>query len=382
MKSTAYFDNAATTFPKPESVYNFMDQFYRTCGVNVGRGQHRLAAEASALVNQTRDMLTALNRCPNKRVSFTPSATIALNMILQGLPLSDDSTIYISPFEHNAVTRVLHHLQSIYQLKILTLAVDRGSLAYDLDRIRHQFIEKRPSLVIVSHASNVCGVIAPIHDICSLAKKHDALTLVDMAQTCGLLDTDLGTKQIDFAVFAGHKTLFGPFGAAGFFCAEETELRPVIFGGTGSQSDEQSMPHEVPNRFEVGSPNVAALAGLNAALRWIGEAGLRQMYLTEQRNRCRLIELLRSYESIRVLAPEHGVGIISCLFPGYSSEVMGNVLNEHGVAVRAGLHCAPYAHRFLGTYPAGTVRFSVSCLTDEEDFAILAEALDYIERNG
>lgn len=214
----AYFDNAATTFPKPEEVYSYMDQFYRECGASAGRGHYSLSQSTSKMVTETRGLIQDLLHCPAKQVVFTPSATIALNIVLQGIISTGVSNIYISPFEHNAVTRTLHHFEKQNKIAVHQLSVS-ASLSFDLERIRYQFDETKPDLVVVSHASNVCGLIAPVEEIFTLAKKHSAITVVDMAQTAGLVDCNIGSSVFDFAIFAGHKTLYGPTGISGFVIA-------------------------------------------------------------------------------------------------------------------------------------------------------------------
>lgn len=385
MIKTAYFDNAATTFPKPEKVYTFMDEFYRQYGVNVGRGQHKLAARAAQLVSETRQLLLDLLHCQNKKVVFTHTATEALNIILQGLPLNYGDIVYISPFEHNAVTRVLFHLQETKHINIETLGVDGKMLNYDLAKIENQFKLSPPKLVVISHASNVCGVIAPISEVCALSKKYGSINVVDMCQTAALIDADISSENIDFAVFSGHKTLYGPLGIGGFICSGVIKPEPLIFGGTGMDSANQRLPDNLPERYEVASPNIHAISGLYAALEWIKETGIQKIYEKEQRNHIELLNVLRQHSNIKIYAPplmEQCVGVVSCTFEGYSSDSIGNVLSEKNVAVRSGLHCAPYAHRFLGTFPAGTVRFSVSYFNDESDFYTLKSALDYIEENS
>ena len=384
MEKVAYFDNAATTFPKPESVYDFTDRFYRECGVNVGRGQHKLASKASALVQETRELLLELFHCPAKKVVFTHTATEAINLVLRGLPINDNYTIYISPFEHNAVTRVLYHLQTMYDFKVETLSFDKETMTYDMARIRNQFAEKKPNWVIISHASNICGVVSPIKELFRLSKEFGAINIVDMCQTAGLVDTDLSGDDIDFAVFAGHKTLYSPLGIAGVVSSFALKPQPLLFGGTGFESANQTLPESVPERYEVASPDIAAIAGLNASLKWIKETGIKSIYEKEQANYKRLVELLSRYENIKLIdtADAKSIGVVSCLFEGYGSDSIGQILSEQGVAVRTGLHCAPTAHKFIGTFPAGTVRFSVSYFNTEEDFEILEAALDYIELNS
>lgn len=385
MSKTAYFDNAATTFPKPEEVYQFMDTFYRKCGVNVGRGQHKLAAMASAVVAETRKLLLDLNHCHNKTVIFTPSATEALNLILQSLLSKDNLTVYVSPFEHNAVTRVINYAMQAYKLRVITLAFDKEKYEYDLSQIKYQFAENNPDVVIISHASNVCGVIAPISEICSQSKKFGAVNIIDMCQTMGLIDTDLHNDTIDYAVFAAHKTLYGPLGLGGFIMNLDAFPRPLIYGGTGIDSSNPLLPDVVPDRYEAGSPNIHAISGLNASLKWIRRVGINVIYEKENENHRQLIDLLSRYRNIKIISPHDptlGIGVVSVVFDGYSSDNIGQILSELDIAVRSGLHCAPDAHRFLGTFPSGSVRFSVGYFNTNEDFAQLKEALDYIYENS
>lgn len=379
----AYFDNAATTYPKPEIVYASMDQFYRLNGANAGRGRYNLAQSANALIGETRALVQELLHCPAKQVVFTPTATIALNIIIQGLICKGAQTIYISPFEHNAVTRTLHHFEEAGTISVHQLTVSHD-MKYDLDRIRYQFESERPDLVIVSHASNVFGLIAPVTEICSLAKNFDATTVIDMAQTAGLVDCNLGLNVFDFAVFAGHKTLYGPTGISGFIMDPAIDLPPVIFGGTGFESANQNMPESLPERYEMGTMNISGIAGLNAALKWGLDQGIEAIWEKEQEHRKKLIELLQECWFIKIVGNYPGcnyVGIVSCLIEGISSDSAGEVFDRCGIAVRTGLQCAPLAHQFVGTHPAGTIRFSVGYFTSEDDFTELRQALDYIEEN-
>lgn len=383
MSNIAYFDNAATTYPKPEGVYQFIDSFYREYGVNVGRGQHKLASKAAALVADTRKMLLELNHCPNRTVVFTPTATEALNIIINSVVQRDKLNVYLSPFEHNAVLRTINHLQQTYDITVHILAYDKDSGSYVLEKIRNQFGADKPDVVIVSHASNVCGVVAPITEICALSKRYSAINIIDMCQTMGLIDTDLNNDNIDYAVFAAHKTLYGSMGLGGFICKPNARLEPLIYGGTGVDSANPNMPDTIPERYEAGSPNVPAIAGLNAALKWIHEIGIENIYLKEQDNRKRLRDVIAKYDNIKtVFDSDEAIGIVSCVFDGYSSDNIGQVLNDNNIAVRTGLHCAPMAHRFLGTFPAGTVRFSVGYLNTDEDFDQLKDVLKFIYENA
>lgn len=382
-----YFDNAATTFPKPECVYAFMDSFFRKHGGNAGRGQYKLAAESSKIIFETRGFIQKILCTPNKDVIFAPSATVALNMVIQGL-LADEKkkTVYISPFEHNSVTRVLHHFEKVGKICVRQLFVS-PDFEYDMEKINAQFAELPPDIVILSHASNVIGLVAPVLEIFAAAKKYGALTVTDMAQTAGLVPLDVASDLVDFAVFAGHKTLYGPFGIGGFAKSRNVALEPVLFGGTGVDSANQEMPENIPGRYEMGSQNICAVAGLHAAAQWFLQ-NQDEIRAAEEKNHRRLLEILRQYDFVKIAGPADRfsektkcIGVVSTVFDGYAAEDIGNVFDEMEIAVRTGLQCSPLAHKFLGTFPAGTVRFSVGYFTGEEDFCALEKAMGYIEEN-
>lgn len=379
----AYFDNAATTFPKPEAVYKSMDLFQRHTGGSFGRGNYGFSASMKGVVDDTRSKIADLFHCPAKEVIFEPSATISLNIIIQGIIRQGAKNIYISPFEHNAVTRTLHYYENLGQIKVTQLHVT-SNLEFDLQRIRFQFEERRPDLVILSHASNVIGLIAPVDEIFREAKAYGAITVLDMAQSAGLVDCDLSKDYFDFAVFAGHKTLLGPTGISGFVMKPDFNLEPVFFGGTGFESANQDMPRSLPERFEFGTLNTVGIVGLNASIKWILEQGINAIAQIESSNRKTLIELLSSYDFISLVGNVDGkdyVGIVSCLLQGISSDTAGQLFSERNISVRTGLHCAPLAHQFLKTYPSGTIRFSVNCFTNSDDFMELQTALNDIADN-
>lgn len=379
----AYFDNAATTYPKPNAVYSFMDEFYRANGASAGRGVYRAALTAGALIAETRTLIQDVLHCPAKQVIFTPSATIALNIILQGLLQMGVRNVYISPFEHNAVTRILHAFEKTGAITIRQLTVSKD-LQYDLDRIRYQFEDAKPDLVVVSHASNAFGLIAPVTEIFALCKQYGAYTVLDMAQTAGLVDCDIGLSIFDFAVFAGHKTLYGPTGISGFVMKPEISLPATIFGGTGYDSANQDMPSSLPERFEMGTLNTSGIAGLNAALKWVKNTSIETLRETESKNRKKLLSILGDYWFVKIVGNVDSceyVGIVSCIIHGISSDSAGKLFSDAGISVRTGLQCAPLAHRFLGTFPAGTIRLSVNFFTSDDDFQALRDLLDHIEEN-
>ncbi len=377
----AYFDNAATTFPKPDCVYTFMNEFYRNSGGSAGRGSHAFSASAKGIVDETRCLLQELLHCPAKQVIFTPTATIALNIIIQGLIKKGLRNIYISPFEHNAVTRTIFPFAERGDITVTDLSVS-SDLKYDLQRIKYQFDAVKPDLLIMSHASNVIGLVTPVELIFALSKQYGAITVLDMAQTAGLVDFNVGLETVDYAVFAGHKTLLGPTGISGFVMNPSIDLPAVLFGGTGYDSANQNMPDSLPEKYEMGTLNTVGVAGLNAALKWIKDKDIHEIRREEKKNRERLISLLSDYDYLSMVGNVPGreyVGIVSCIMEGISSDSAGSIFSERGIAVRTGLQCAPKAHQFLGTYPAGTIRFSVNLLTNDLDFDELRFALDDIE---
>ena len=382
MENLVYLDNAATTFPKPECVYNAMDTFARTNGVSLGRGQHILSARASAIADETRELLLNLFHCSNKKVVFTNTATEALNIIIKGINIPNGANVYISPFEHNAVTRTLYYLSQKTDFNLIQLETDKQTLLLNTDKIKLQFERNPPFSVIISHVSNVIGAIAPIEQIFELAKQYNAITIADLCQSAGLIDINISSVNYDYIVFAGHKTLYGPLGVSGFISSFPQKIDPIIIGGTGVESANQSMPDEIPVKYEAGSHNTTAIVGLNASLKWILETGVNTIHQKEQENYEKLCSVFDDYGNIHYYKPANHAGVISCLFDGYSSDEIGQVLSQNNIAVRIGLHCAPYAHKFIGTFPAGTVRFSVSYFNTESEFERLDKVLDYINENS
>ncbi|MBR2804540.1 MAG: aminotransferase class V-fold PLP-dependent enzyme [Eggerthellaceae bacterium] len=384
-EQVAYFDNAATTFPKPEAVYNYADSFYRSSGGNIGRGGNALAVAAGEVAHQAKDNLRSLYACPAREIAFTASATDALNRILLGMDLNRGDHVYISPFEHNAVTRPLNHLAKTIGVVLHVLEFDPITLTPQMDAIEESFESNNPKLVVLTHASNVCGAVIPVLDICRLAKRFEATTVVDMSQTAGLLDLGLEGPEVDFAVFAGHKTLLGPFGVGGFFFKCGTRLNPVIFGGNGINSVQQELPEGVVQMVEVGSQNTYAIAGLKASTDWILGQGMDAIQARERQALDATIAVLEGCGLLTIVGNGmrcERIGVVSTQFDDYSPDETEMLLGRFGVAVRSGIQCAPYAHRFLNTLPSGTVRFSVSALTNDSDIAMLRNALNELRDAG
>lgn len=379
-----YFDNAATTYPKPNGVYEFMNSFYRDYGVNVSRGQYKESSIAANIVRETRDLvLNLFHANGDYETVFTPSSTIAMNTILFGQNWNENDVVFITRFEHNAVLRTLEQIKRRYNIKIKYIEPDKNSLEYDLNAIKTQFIIDKPRLVVMNHASNSFGFIFPIEDVSKLAHELSAKTVIDMSQTAGLIDTTI-VNHLDYVIFAGHKTLYAPTGIAGFVLKKTDNLKTFIFGGTGVDSANINMPTNIPDRFEAGSPNIMAIAGLNASLKWINDIGINAIFDKEKENFDKLLQILSKYNNIKTFVHPNfkQVGIIASIFDTYPCENIGIVMSEHDIAVRTGLHCAPDSHKFMGTYPSGTVRFSVSYFTNDEDFNHLEKGLEYINENS
>ena len=376
----AYFNNAATTYPKPAAVYEAMDTFYRQNAGSMGRGGKGEKTGAE-IVAETRMMLKELLHAPSHEVIFTPTATLALNMIIQGMLKTNIKNVYITPFEHNAVTRVLHAYKE--QINVQVLAVN-SDCSFDLERIGYQFADCQPDMVIMSHASNVIGLITPIAKVFSLAKNYNAVTVVDMAQTAGLVDLDITQAKCDFAVFAGHKTLYGPTGVSGFLLNPAVDLPTVLYGGTGVDSANQDMPENLPARYEMGTPNMMAIAGLHAGLVEIKNMTVADLHMKEKVNREHVLKILKKHDFITLVGindSQDYVGVISFVINGISSDSAAQLFNRLNIDLRTGLQCAPLAHKFLGTYPAGTIRISVGAYNSSDDFSQLEAALEYIEDN-
>ena len=357
-----YFDNAATTFPKPETVYKAVDNCSRNYAVNVGRGQYELSDFATIVVEKTRKKLLEFFNASFSNVIFSPSATIALNQILRGLDYSKIKNVYISPFEHNAVIRTLNYLQKEYNFNLYIMKVNLNPFKFDLEYIDSQFKVNPPDLLVVSHASNVCGAVVPVEKIFEMAKNYEAITILDTAQTAGIIDIYYNDWFIDFLVFAGHKGLLGPFGIAGFIIKNNNVmLTPIISGGSGHNSIEPLMPDELPYKYEAGSLNINAIAGLNASLDFFKSEEYKKIKGNDFKILREFEILLNDFGEFSIYGNAYQgqrVPVISINHEDYSPDELGIILNKYDIAVRTGLHCSPLVHKFFSTLPAGSVRFS------------------------
>lgn len=372
-----YLDNAATTFPKPERVYTALETANRELSFNAGRGSYKAARAASAIIDDTKNRLLSLFHATGYAdIVFTPSVAHALNQVLNGLDLTGNSVIYVSPYEHNAVARTVYQLSvnSGASVKMLPLTKD---LQIDLEKAKYQFSINSPSVVILNALSNVTGYILPVAEIFLMAKEYGAITVLDAAQAAGLIDLDMPALNADVLCFAGHKTLMGPFGIGGFLIKHGITLKKVLTGGTGSASLTLDMPEEAPGRYEASSTNVVAIAGLNASLKGLDinehRKTLRELteYLLEALNSIPSVNLMGTFDTDKTL------GIVSFVVEGYQSDEVGIILDdEYDIAVRTGYHCAPYIHDYLGDKPYhGTIRIGIGQFNTKEDIDALISAI-------
>ncbi len=370
-----YLDNAATTFPKPECVYKEMDDILRNYAVNAGRGSYKAAQKAVKVIDDTRDALLKLFNAEGiADVVLTSSVTQALNIVLAGLGLKESSIVYISPYEHNAVVRTLHMLQKEAGFTVKEMPLTK-SLEIDLGRLEFEFAQSHPSVVVSTAVSNVTGYVLPIGDIFQSAKKYDAVTITDAAQAAGLIKMDVRELKADILCFAGHKTLYGPFGIAGFVMKKKMELKQTFAGGTGSHSLSPEMPQNAPERYEAGSCNIVAVKGLYAALEMINqdEHYRKIKEITEY-----AISALEDVPGINIIGrTKEQLGIISFVSDGYSSDEIGKILDEEfDIAVRTGYHCAPLIHKYINDNGYnGTVRIGLGFFNTIDDINKLINAL-------
>lgn len=374
-----YLDNAATTFPKPEAVIEAVAECMRNGAINAGRGSYPLARNADRLIEDTRYAVASLLNYKEGHVLFSASATLALNQVLLGINWSRGDIIYSTPFEHNSVSRVLQHLQDTLDVEILTLPFNVKTLEYDLDAIKQMFNKIPPKALVMTHVSNVYGLITPVSIIAEMAKDYKAIVVVDGAQGGPLLPLEQVHEHVDYYIFSGHKTFYGPFGIAGFVTNGNVPLTPIIYGGTGSHSELQSMPEDLPFRYEAGSSNIVAIAGLNAACSWLVETGIDNIREHERTLLKRTVEGLSEYSGVRVYVSnnlDNHLGTLSFTIEGYSAQEVGMILSqEFNISTRAGLHCSPAAHKLLGTLPHGTVRVGFSYFNTKDDVECLINAV-------
>jgi cysteine desulfurase family protein len=376
---SAYLDNAATCWPKPETVYQAVDHFMREVGATPGRGGHRREEEAARLADETRAALAELFHAPDPNgVAFTMNATQAINMALKGwLKLGDH--VITSSIEHNAMWRPLKALERRGVEVTAVLCARSGAL--DPAEVESA-IQPSTRLIALLHASNVLGTILPVAEIGALARRRGIPFLVDAAQTAGAYPLDMQAMNIDLLAFPGHKGLFGPHGTGGLVVRPGIVLETWIEGGSGTESAPETMPEALPLRLEAGTQNAAGIAGLLAGTRFVLEQGVEKIRAHEMELTNLLMDLLRGVPNLTLLGPADPAArtaVISVTIEGYVPEQLAMVLDQvFNIATRAGLHCAPQAHRTAGTLEIGALRFSPGYFNTADEIHEATEALKSI----
>ncbi len=366
-----YFDNAATSWPKPPGVAEAMVHFLNDVGANPGRSAHRLAVESGRIVYDVRESVAELFNAPDPlRVVFGPNVTEALNLALHGLLRPGDHVI-TSSMEHNSVMRPLRTLER----QGVTVTVVRCSPEGFLDPADVEAaIRPNTVMIALNHASNVVGTLLPVAEVGRIARRHGPLLLVDAAQTGGAYTIDVEADSIDLLGFTGHKSLYGPMGTGGLIVGERVDverMEPLKRGGTGSRSEHEEQPNFLPDLCESGTSNAVGLAGLEAGLRWVLERGVDAIRAHEVKLARRLIDGLRNIPGVTIyggLDAKRQTATVSFNVTGVEPSEVGLRLDEeYGILCRVGLHCAPAAHRTLGTFPEGTVRFGLGVFNTREE---------------
>ncbi len=377
----AYFDNAATSWPKPPCVKEAIADFIDNIGANPGRSGHSQSIEAGRVVNRARVAVADIfNVADPMRVAFSHNATHSLNTVLRGL-LGNDGEAITSSMEHNSVIRPLRDLEPGIKIHIIECD-ELGRMAPDA---LNELISPQTKVVVINHASNVNGSIAPIRELASIARDNGVPFVLDAAQTAGSVPIDMKRDLIDIACFTGHKSLLGPMGIGGMVLGEdfdEKTLPRLLAGGTGSRSELETHPDFLPDKYESGTLNAMGLAGLAAGLGYIQERTIEDIREKEASLTKRFLDGASNISGLVLHSSSdqlHQTSVVSFNITGIQQSTIGQLLDEqHGIMSRVGLHCAPMAHKALGTFPGGTVRFSFGCFNKAEQVDRALEALEQI----
>jgi cysteine desulfurase family protein len=378
-----YFDNAATSWPKPPEVSAVMQKYMRTIGANPGRSGHRLSVEAARIIYDTREKLALLfNVSDPLRIILTKNATEALNIAILGFLKPGDHVI-TSSMEHNSVMRPLRAMEA-RGVNLTVIQCDKSGL---IDPVQiSAAIKKKTKAIYITHASNVTGAIMPIVDIGRVTREHGLIFCVDAAQTAGSCPIDVVKMNVDLLAFTGHKSLFGPSGTGGLFLREglEKKIEPICIGGTGSRSEVEEQPDFMPDRYEAGTPNTVGIAGLQAGVDFALSKGIDHIQKKETSLVRTFIEGISDLPGIIVYGPgivERRIPVVSFNIAGMDPAAIALELDERfKIMSRSGIHCAPSAHKTMGTYPMGTVRFSFSYFNTQEQVAKAVEVIKKISK--
>jgi len=369
MENLIYLDNGATSFPKPEEVYVYMDKFFREHGVNPGRSGYDMCMAAGEVLEETRKLMTAFfnGKDPNRLV-FGYNSTDALNLAIFGMLKPGDHAITTN-VEHNSVLRPLYHLSKDHGVQVDHVPFD-GKGFVDPDDIKRRF-KNNTRLVAVNHASNVIGTVQPVAEIGRLCRAAGIPFLIDASQTAGKIPVDMEAQCLDVVCFTGHKSLLGPMGIGGMYVREGIEIAFTRAGGTGVRSAQRGHLEEYPYRMEYGTPNLHGIAGLNAGIKWIQKRGMRKLFEHEMHLTTLLRDGLKAVPGVTLYCQDDLINHISVLLfniDGLEAADTGTLLDvDYNIACRTGLHCAPLVHEQLGTDKIhGAVRFGIGPFNTEE----------------
>ncbi len=372
-----YLDNAATSFPKPEAVYQALDHFARHDLANPGRAGHKMALAAERALDDGRHELNQFFHGEGpERFIFTLNCTDALNMAFKGV-LTDGDHVITSNLEHNSVSRPLRAMELAGKIGLTRISADAGG-TIDPDAIR-QAITAKTRLIALTHASNVVGTVQPISAIGKIAREHNLLFLVDAAQTAGVLPIDIQTMGIDLLALPGHKSLFGPTGTGALYAGSRAKVGVWREGGTGGDSSSETQPRDLPYFLEGGTPNVLGIAGMTAGIKFVKQQGLKKIHDHEVELTAILWQRLDEIGGFKVLGHRdmsQRVATLSFQCESLPAAELGGILDQaFDIAIRPGLHCAPYIHRAQGTFPDGAVRVSPGAFNTKDDIDRLGKAL-------
>lgn len=365
-----YLDNAATSFPKAEGVAKAVSDFINENCFNINRGAYSLAFKTEQIVFETRESLAKLFGCQSaKQIIFTSGATQSINMALGGVLKQGDKVI-TSQMDHNAVLRPLQHLKNKGKIELEIINCNNNG-EISLTELEIQ-LKTRPKMLILTHASNICGTIMPITEIGELCKKYGVFFVVDAAQTAGVIDINIQRDNIDILCFSAHKGLLALQGLGGMALSNSAaeQIQPVVFGGTGSFSNLLDMPKLLPDKLEAGTLNLVGIAALHASLDYIQNIGMENIFAA-QKNMQNFFEAgIKEIKNVRLVGSgaKNRCAVSSVDFLSLDNSTASFLLDsKYGIMTRSGLHCAPLAHKAIGTYPKGTVRFSFSHTVTKED---------------
>lgn len=381
MDDFIYLDNGATSYPKPEEVYVYMDQFYRRLGVNPGRSGYDICMEAGEVVEDTRKMLTKFfNGTDPNRLCFSYNSTDALNLIIFGMLESGDHAI-TTTIEHNSVLRPLYHLEKFQGVEVDYVPFDDKGFV-DPEDVKKKF-KKNTKLVVVNHASNVIGTIQPVKEIGKYCKESEIHFAIDASQSAGKIPVDMEELNLDVITFTGHKSLLGPTGIGGLYVRDGIEVRHTRAGGTGVRSAVRTHLYEYPYRLEYGTPNTLGIAGLSAGLKWVLDQGLEKLHAHEMKLTRMLRDGLKEIEGVTLYCQdslENHISVLLFNVDGMEALNTGTLMDvDYNIACRTGLHCAPLVHDQLGTTEIhGAVRFGIGPFNTEAHIQAAIDAVTEI----